>query len=186
MNQSTNPATTAAQQPERETPPSVGVDPGFLEPPADPSGYSIEYRDEQGNPLELTPDQAQVDSDIRGWAHTAGIPGTGLSALADLVQMPDEIQSPEECVSYLHAKWGGDFEEKLQPAREYVNSVEARKPGLKPVLLWPSDARERSVFTPDFGVCYSSRIRPVEPSHNEVCGCNNSVPTRLKTRLLVG
>src|SRR5215469_16043868 len=53
MNQSTNPATTAAQQPERETPPSVGVDPGFLEPPADPSGYSIEYRDEQGNPLEL-------------------------------------------------------------------------------------------------------------------------------------
>ena len=129
---------TPAAQAEHQSPPSVGLDPGYLEPPADPSGYEIAWRDPAtGEPIaELGPELQQVDADVKAWAHIAGVPGTELSALADLVQMQGEAgQSPEQCTKFLHAKWGGDFEENVQRAREFVNSVEARKPGLKDFLV---------------------------------------------------
>jgi hypothetical protein len=127
----TAPVPTTGQPQEPAPAPSIGIDEAFLNPPADPGGYEVTYRDERGEPItELSPELRAMDADVRAWAHIAQVPGTELSALADLVQMPGEVQTPQECMAFLHAKWGVECEERLETARAYVREVETKRPGL--------------------------------------------------------
>ena len=130
-NDTTTAIPTPVEQAEHQSPPSVGLDPGYLQPPADPSGYSIEYRDEHGEPIELNAEQAQMDSSVKQWAFDAGLPGGLVAALADIAQMPGEIQTPEACEAALQRTWpGGEYHERLERAARFIGEIEAKRPGL--------------------------------------------------------
>jgi hypothetical protein len=121
-------ATIAAEQSDCEVP-SVGVDSGALETPADPIGYQIEYREPDGWPLELRPEQQSLDAAVREWTFDAGLPGGLVTAHADTLQTGG-VETPEARQTALQHAWGGEYSTRLATMRELAQSFEAKRPGL--------------------------------------------------------
>jgi hypothetical protein len=109
--------------------------------PAEPSGYRLDYR-LPGQGVDLTiPENAKLDTDIRGWLHAAGQTQQDAASLVDTLKIDAAKFAPmndeqwqahhDDTIERFNRIHGADAPAAMNTARAAIDAIERAHPGFK-------------------------------------------------------
>jgi hypothetical protein len=106
---------------EAERTASLGIPPGAFAPPASPDDYVIQYRDENGAPMQLDETMRAVDVEVRATAHALGLTAAEVAHINEVFSRPGaERLSNDQCEARLTRLWGGNYQANMRAIAELV------------------------------------------------------------------
>jgi len=132
---------SAPPSPDAKTPKEIEQD-RVYGTPAKPEEYRIQWK-APGDPTPLSPEMRKFDATVRGWMADAGLSrehGNSVVSIISRLLQHTHAMTPQEIETYkdqetekLEQLFGGPekLAAQLEPARQMINELEKRRPGLK-------------------------------------------------------